>query len=185
MSALGQKRRHAITQAKSASPLKADMASLPRRLVPVPDVGPACCGWPKGAVHPSYLTTADASNLLLVFPGNDGLGTQSRYPRTFLAKGERVCRRAAMHLQILVAGGRLTWRYVANGSHLRVKSTRSRSAGGTEDADGMLSGQLFGPGGNTTPECWIDGRRMRAAPNARAIAEEAMPSKLGQSGVSS
>src|SRR5262249_17003637 len=65
---------------------------------------------------PAYLTTADASNLLLVFPGNDGLGTQSRYPRTFLAKGERVCRRAAMDLQILEAGGRLTWRYVANGS---------------------------------------------------------------------
>jgi len=60
-----------------------------------------------------------------------------------------------------------------------------RSADGTEEADGMLSGQRFGPGGNTTPECWIDGRRMRAAPNARAIAEEAMPSKLGQSGVSS
>ena len=103
----------------------------------------------------------------------------------FFAKGERVCRRAAMHLQILEAGGRLTWRYVANGSHLRMKSTHSRSAGGTEDADGMLSGQRFGPGGNTTPECWIDGRRMRAAPNACAIAEEAMPSKLGQSGVSS
>jgi len=27
-----------------------------------------------------YLTTADASNLLLVFPRNDGLGAQSRYP---------------------------------------------------------------------------------------------------------
>ena len=31
----------------------------------------------------------------------------------------------------------------------------------------MLSGQLFGPGGNTTPECRIDGRRKRAAPKAR------------------
>src|SRR5262249_19353293 len=46
----------------------------------------------------------------------------------------------------------------------------------------MLSGQRFGLGGNTTPECWIDGRRMRAAPKARAIAEEAMSSKLGQLG---
>jgi len=27
----------------------------------------------------------------------------------------------------------------------------------------VLSGQLFGPGGDTTPEYWIDGRRMRAA----------------------
>src|SRR5215469_8277438 len=27
----------------------------------------------------------------------------------------------------------------------------------------MLSGQLFGPGGNTTLEYWIDGRRIRAA----------------------
>src|SRR5262249_50425596 len=58
----------------------------------------------------AYLTTADAS----------------RYPRTlFFAKGERVCRRAAMHLQILEARGRLTWRYVANGSHSRMKSIRS------------------------------------------------------------
>jgi hypothetical protein len=38
-----------------------------------------------------------------------------------------------------------------------------RSALGTEQADGMLSGQLFGPGGNTTLEYWIDGRRIRAA----------------------
>jgi hypothetical protein len=34
----------------------------------------------------TYLTTADA-NLLLVFPGNDGLGAQSRYPRTLLREG--------------------------------------------------------------------------------------------------
>jgi hypothetical protein len=27
----------------------------------------------------------------------------------------------------------------------------------------MLSGQLFGPGGNTTLEYWIDGRQIRAA----------------------
>src|ERR671935_2764631 len=27
----------------------------------------------------------------------------------------------------------------------------------------MLSGQLFGPGGDTTPEYWIDGRPIRAA----------------------
>jgi hypothetical protein len=28
---------------------------------------------------------------------------------------------------------------------------------GTEQPDGMLGGQLFGPGGNSTPEYWIDG----------------------------
>jgi hypothetical protein len=30
----------------------------------------------------------------------------------------------------------------------------------------MLGGQLFGPGGNSTPEYWIDGRPIRAAPKA-------------------
>src|SRR5262245_10624411 len=34
----------------------------------------------------------------------------------------------------------------------------------------MLSGQLFGPGGKTTPEYWIDGQRMRALQKG-AIAE--------------
>src|SRR5260221_4065473 len=46
---------------------------------------------------------------------------------------------------------------------MRIGLTESRSARGTEQADGMLGGQLFGPGGNTTLEYWIDGRRMRAA----------------------
>src|SRR6266436_6908947 len=44
-----------------------------------------------------------------------------------------------------------------------INLTESRSARGTEQADGMLGGQLFGPGGNTTLEYWIDGRRIRAA----------------------
>ena len=60
-----------------------------------------------------------------------------------------------------------------------------RSADGTEDADGMLSGQRFGLGGNTTPECWIGGPRMRAAPKARAIAERLCRRNLRQLGVSS
>jgi len=38
----------------------------------------------------------------------------------------------------------------------------------------MLSRQLFGPGGNTTPEYWIDGRRVRAASKAPS-AEKAVP----------
>jgi hypothetical protein len=63
--------------------------------------------------------------------------------------------RAAMHLQIVEADRQLTRRYVANGSHswaMRIGLTESRSAGGTEQTAGMLSGHLFGPGGNTTPE---------------------------------
>jgi hypothetical protein len=42
-------------------------------------------------------------------------------------------------------------------------SRKPRVRAGTEQAAGMLSGQLFGPGGNTTLEYWIDGRRIRAA----------------------
>jgi hypothetical protein len=38
-----------------------------------------------------------------------------------------------------------------------------RSVLGTEQPDRMLTGQLFGPGGNTTLEYWNDGRRIRAA----------------------
>ena len=60
-----------------------------------------------------------------------------------------------MHLQIVEAGEQLTLRYVANGPHCQamwIGLTESRSAGGTEQTAGMLSGHLFGPGGNTTPE---------------------------------
>jgi hypothetical protein len=35
---------------------------------------------------------------------------------------------------------------------MRIGLNKSRSAGGTEQTAGMLSGHLFGPGGNTTPE---------------------------------
>jgi hypothetical protein len=62
---------------------------------------------------------------------------------------------AVMHLQIVEAGEQLTLRYVANGPHCQamwIGLTESRSAGGTEQTAGMLSGHLFGPGGNTTPE---------------------------------
>ena len=60
-----------------------------------------------------------------------------------------------MHLQIVEAGEQLTLRYVANGPHCHamwIGLSESRSAGGTEQTAGMLSGHLFGPGGNTTPE---------------------------------
>src|SRR5262245_62245543 len=45
--------------------------------------------------------------------------------------------------------------------HTAAELRESQSTGGTKHADGMLSGQLFGPGGNTTPEYWIDGPRIR------------------------
>jgi len=35
---------------------------------------------------------------------------------------------------------------------MRIGLTESRGAGGTEQTVRMLSGHLFGPGGNTTPE---------------------------------
>ena len=41
---------------------------------------------------------------------------------------------------------------------MRIGLTESRSARGTEQADGMLGGQLFGPGGIPLPNIWIDGR---------------------------
>ncbi len=53
-------------------------------------------------------------------------------------------------------GRRATYpRYVANGPHCQamwIGLAESRSAGGTEQTAGMLSGHLVGPGGNTTPE---------------------------------
>jgi hypothetical protein len=45
---------------------------------------------------------------------------------------------------------------------MRIRLTESVRARGTEQADGMLGGQLFGPEGKTTPEYWIDGRPIRA-----------------------
>jgi hypothetical protein len=71
-----------------------------------------------------------------------------------------------MHLQIVEIDTRLTGRYVASAPHswtMRVGPTETAVRAGTDQAAGLLSGQLFGPGGNTTLEYWIDGRRIRAA----------------------
>jgi hypothetical protein len=60
-----------------------------------------------------------------------------------------------MHLQIVEAGEQLTLRYVANGPHcqaMRIGLNRKPQCGRNEQMAGMLSGHLFGPGGNTTPE---------------------------------
>src|SRR2546428_10750605 len=71
-----------------------------------------------------------------------------------------------MHLQIVEVNAQLTGRYVASAPlswTMRIGQQKAAVRAGTEQAAGMLSGQLFGPGGNTTLEYWIDGRRIRAA----------------------
>jgi hypothetical protein len=73
--------------------------------------------------------------------------------------------RAAIHLPI-VESRRATYPAVCSKRATLPADLRERSARGTQQAAGMLRGQLFGPGGNTTPECWIDGRRIWAAPKA-------------------
>jgi hypothetical protein len=49
---------------------------------------------------------------------------------------------------------------------IRSRQQKAAVRAGTEQSAGMLSDQLFGPGGKTTPEYWIDGRPIRAAPKA-------------------
>jgi len=55
---------------------------------------------------------------------------------------------------------------------------QSRRMGGTGQMVGMLKGQLFGPGGNTTLEYWIDGRRVRAAARRHSGKGRAVPERL-------
>ena len=57
-----------------------------------------------------------------------------------------------MHVQILKRAAGLTPRYVANAPHSWAMLDESHRMGGTGQPAGMLSGQLFGPGGNTSPE---------------------------------
>jgi hypothetical protein len=57
-----------------------------------------------------------------------------------------------MHVQILKRAAGLTPRYVANAPHFLGDADETHRMGGTGQPAGMLSGQLFGPGGNTTPE---------------------------------
>src|SRR5262249_61810387 len=61
------------------------------------------------------------------------------------------------------------------------KLIRSRRVDGTEEAAGMLSGQLFGPGGRTTPECWSDRRWIRIAPHPTEAQHERRRSRTRQS----
>jgi hypothetical protein len=103
-------------------------------------------------------------------------GRQRRAPRspTFGCRRPKIAARivlrgirtAVMHAQILERARTLTPRYVANASHSWASADGSLRIGGTGRPAGMLRGQLFGPGGNTTPEYWIDGRRVRAAAKA-------------------
>ena len=53
----------------------------------------------------------------------------------------------------------------------------SHRMGGTGQPAGMLRGQLFGPGGNTTPEFWIDGRPIRAARRRHSGKGRAVPER--------
>jgi hypothetical protein len=79
---------------------------------------------------------------------------------------DRIRLHPVMHLQIVEVNTRLSGRYVASAPHswtMRVGQQKPAVRAGTDQAAGLLSGQLFGPGGNTTLEYWIDGRRIRAA----------------------
>jgi hypothetical protein len=60
-----------------------------------------------------------------------------------------------------------------------------RSAGGTEDADGMLSGQRFGLGGQYHSRMLDRWAANASRPESARHSGKAMPSKLGQLGVSS
>jgi hypothetical protein len=60
-----------------------------------------------------------------------------------------------------------------------------RSAAGTEEADGMLSGSGSGLGAIPLPNVGSMGGECEPLRKRAPIAEEAMPSKLGQLGVSS
>jgi hypothetical protein len=57
---------------------------------------------------------------------------------------------------------------------MRIRLTESRSVRGTELAAGMLVGQLFGPGGNTTLE-YLDRWAANTGRSEGATAEEAVP----------
>jgi hypothetical protein len=65
------------------------------------------------------------------------------------------------------------------------RAERNRSPGGTTQKNWMLAGiRAGGHDRSTTSKYWIDGRRMRAAPKGR-YGGKAMPSNVGQMGVSS
>jgi hypothetical protein len=68
-----------------------------------------------------------------------------------------------------VCGKRAT--FLGNGDSNKRMSGTGRPAG-------LLRGQLFGPGGNTTPEYWIDGRRVRAAAKAPQWKRPCRPERL-------
>jgi hypothetical protein len=79
-----------------------------------------------------------------------------------------------MHLQIIDAGeGLISRRYVANEPHCWARLRESRVAVGTELADGMLGGQLFGPGGYHSRIFGLMGGGMGRSEGATA--EKAVP----------
>src|SRR6266545_6045839 len=65
------------------------------------------------------------------------------------------------------------WQTRHTRSPMRSRQQKAAVRAGTEQSAGMLSDQLFGPGGNTTLEYWIDGRRYGRVEGATA--EKAVP----------
>jgi hypothetical protein len=82
------------------------------------------------------------------------------------SKRKRLPRNRCLAGQTLNRAAGLTVRYVANTSHCWATADSSLRAAGTGRPARMLRGQLFGPGGNTTPEYWIKGGRLGAAAKA-------------------
>ena len=64
----------------------------------------------------------------------------------------RKARTSVMHVQILSRAAALTRAVCGKRATLLGDADESHRMGGTGQPAGMLSGQLFGPGGNTTPE---------------------------------
>jgi hypothetical protein len=85
--------------------------------------------------------------------------------------------RAAMHLQIVEAGGQLNRRYVANEPHCWGnvdRASRKSRCRWNRPRGWMLSVQVFGPGGTYRSRIfWIEGRRMGRCEGATA--EKAVP----------
>jgi len=71
-----------------------------------------------------------------------------------------------MHWQIVETAEQLTRRYVANRSHCVATLIRLTVWEEPNKRTQCYLASYSGLGGNTTPEYWIDGRRIRAARKA-------------------
>jgi len=113
----------------------------PRALPATGRNGSACSSFePTTHDHNRCWTPAPAGSRL---PSESGTRARTHKAQSYASTNRRG-RRATYPA---VCGKRAT----LSGNADRAKQ-KSRSAGGTEQTAGMLSGHLFGPGGNTTPE---------------------------------